>query len=434
MEQVQKLESAEVEETRAELHAFLADNPEATIGISESEPKLPVVQTPWGDPSVAILIPTEEDERASLLEALNGVLLPPRLSALYHKDAERLEVIFTARKLSDGLKELSDRGFEFYFRERLMKCFFGESSGTLLQIARNTIYPQNSTTGFRNLMSFSAFASLPTGDTESTKVARSQFDKPLSFYVDGLQWEEEAVISALRHISFYLRYFDSMSPYVVIHPPEDSTSVNPKERYLLGQFPERITSRELNATLLSFWIAAADAGTENKFLHCYRIIEFVSSNYLKNEKLLQVKRILSDPALTSNLDTSIDTLVSLIREDGRNEVNRFKAVVTELVRKEVIWPEICANPQAFTRDVVFDGGFELRKLVDDVDSIARLGPTVMQSMAGTFRDIRNALAHGGEVQAGKVILPTAKNSKLLQPWAHLIVAVAGEVVLHENHT
>lgn len=432
-EQAEK--NPEIEKAEAELAAFLEHNGEASVAL-HSETKTPFVQMAWGDPSVSILLPSDDTERASLTDALNSLLLPPRLSALYHRDKSSLEIIYTARAVSEGLKELAARRFEFHFGGQTMNCYFSDSSERLLAIAKNAFYPQNTSTGFRNLMSFSDYLDISKDeeDNEFVQFVKSQFAKPLSFFIEPIEWREEETVSILRHISFYLRYYDSISPFVVIHPPDDSMSVGPKERYLLGQFPEKIVSRELNPALLSFWMAAADAPTENKFLYCYRIIEFVSSNYLKNDKLAQVKRVLSNPALMSNLEGAVDALVPLIREEGRQETTRFKAVVSELVKREVIWPDICANPQAFTQEVIFDGGFTLPKLVDDVDNISRLGPTVMAAMAGSFRDIRNALAHGGEIQAGKVILPTAKNAKLLQPWAHLIVVVAGEVVLHENHT
>jgi hypothetical protein len=417
-----------------DLASFLGSNPEVKVQLSEGDLQIPLVTMPWGDPSVVIKVPSIGGDYDELVAALNSLLLPPRLSALYHRDQRRLEVIFTARALSPNLKEIDGRKFDFHFKGGALKCHFGGSSDRLLAIAANALFPQNSATRYRSLASFADYLERPMGEGEVEKYIRSQFGRPLSFFVEEIDWQEEETINVLRHISFYLRYYDGIAPFILIHPPEDSTSVSAKVRFVHGTFPEAITSRELNPTLLSFWLAAADADPENKFLYCYRIIEFVSSSYLKNEKLLQVKRILADPALLSKIEPSVDALVGLIREEKPDSVNRFKSVVNELTRREVIWPEICANPQAFTQTVTFDGGFELPKLVDDVDNISRLGPTVILSMAGMFRNIRNALAHGGEDQAGRVILPTARNAKLLQPWVHLIVAVSGEVVLHENHT
>lgn len=423
-----------VEKISEELEQFLSQNPDAKIELSEAKEKRALIKNPWGDPSVALVVPLKPADKSALIDCLNNVMLPSRLSAIYHVDRREIEVIFTARVLSDSMKELDGRKFDFTFKEKVIVCHFTDSSDRLMAIAKRVVFPQHSETSFRNLMSFVDFGRLePDDSSEYGKFMRSQLGRPLSFFIRDIDWDEEETLNVLRHISFYLLYYDSVSPFVRIHPPEDQTLVNPKERYVDGVFPVAISSRQLNPALLSFYLASADAHPENSFLYCYRIIEFVASHYLKNEKLREVKRVLSNPALLSSLDTSIDSLVSLIR-DEKGDIIRFKSVVQELTRKEIVWTEICKNPDAFTKAVTFDGGFELQKLVDAVDSIDRLSPNCLQAMAGTFRNIRHALAHGGEEQAGKVILPTAKNAKLLQPWVHLIVAVAGEVILHENHT
>lgn len=433
-EEVEKQLEFDLDKCSQDLSVFFQRNPEARIQLADGEDKIPLILDLWGDPSVAVTIPSGKGEYDELVSSLNALVLPPRLSAVYHEDRRSLEIIFTARALSNSLKEVDGRSFTFNFDGKAYHCYFGDSTDRLLVVARNAVYPQNSDTRHRNLKSFSEFAYKPDGNDDFSKHIRAQFDKPLSFFVDGIDWDEENTLNVLRHVSFYLIYYDSISPFIVIHPPDDSTSVAPKERYVHGDFPASISSRSLNPTLLSFWLAAAGANPENKFLYCYRIIEFVASTYLKGEKLVQVRRILSNPALAADMERAIDSLVGLIREEKPDNVTRFKSVVSELTRKDVVWPEICANPQAFTTAVSFDGGFQLGKLVDGVDDISRLGPQTLAAMAGMFRNIRNALAHGGEEQAGKVILPTARNIKLLQPWVHLISTVAGEVVLHENHT
>jgi len=113
---------------------------------------------------------------------------------------------------------------------------------------------------------------------------------------------------------------------------------------------------------------------------------------------------------------------------------RFQSVVTDLSDKNAVWQEICENPEAFTKELEFDGGFKLSKLLEDVSDISKLSPAVMTTIASNFIYIRNALAHGGEAQAGKLILPTARNLRMLAPWVHLITTVAGQVVLFEHHT
>ena len=301
-------------------------------------------------------------------------------------------------------------------------------------IAENAAYPQNSDTSFRNLRSFSDYTRRPTGLGEREKRIRDYFGKPTSFFIRNIEWDEEEVLETLRHISFYLRYYDALSPFVLIHPPVDETIVNPQARYIHGAFPATINSQSLHPTLLSFWTAGADQEADLKFLQYYRIIEFVTSFYLASEKMTAVRRVLATPDLASRLGPAVDTLVALIREDKPDPYTRFTKVVTDLVDKELIWREICANGWAFTEKVVFDGGYAQDALVSSVANFDCFGPQGLTAMARAFRGIRNALAHGGEAQSGEVILPTAANLKRLQPWVHLITVAAGQVVLYEHTT
>lgn len=419
---------------RGSLERFFENNPSASVVEFGKSKKFYGIERPWNDDSVAFLVPEKDAEKGELIETLNNVHLPPRLSALYHPDRNQLEIIFTARALSKSLQALDKRAFEFNFRGRMFPCVFDASSERLMVLAKHVFYPLHSQTAFRNLVSFSNYAARPMDQKASSVEYRRQFGRPISFYIGNIEWDEEGTLEVLRHISFYLTYYDSVSPFILIHPPDDPMLVKPKLRYCHGDFPEKISSRELNPTLLSFWVAAADAEPDKKFLYYFRIIEFVASNYLKGEKLSEVKKILAAPDLASRLDTSIDSLVGLIREEKPDGVNRFKAVVTELVDRKLIWQEICENPQGFTQSLEFDGGFKLPKVVDDTSDISKLGPNGPFVIAGQIRDIRNALAHGGEAQAGRVILPTARNVKMLLPWVHLISVIAGEVVLYEHHT
>jgi hypothetical protein len=428
--------AAKLEEIRTQFSKALKNNPDAKIQQVGNRKKYHVIRRPWDDESVAFLLPEDKPaELKALASALNQILMPPRLSAIYHLDRKELEVLFTARTLSDELKVLSTRKFSFHFRGKDLRCEFATSSDRLLLLAKHALYPQNSETGFRNLQSFTQYLELEGNATNSAKLLlETQFAEPLCFFIRGIDWHDEETLEVIRHISFYLNYYDSKSPYVIIHPPTDKAAINPKVRYIHGAFPDKISSRELNPILLSFWYAALDAEPEKKFLYYYRIIEFVASNYLKNEKLGQVRRILSMPDLASRIELAVDDLVGLIREEKPDTVNRFKAVVLELADKKALWQEICENSQAFTKPIKFEGGFELPNLLEDVSDISKLSTGVLLSLAGFLRDIRHALSHGGEAQAGRLILPTARNLKMLRPWVHVIQTIAGQVVLFEHHT
>lgn len=86
-----------------QLKSFLDSNPESKIKKSGERY---VVQNPWGDASLELQIPDTEDERAQLSTALNDLILPVELSAIYHVSRKALEVIWTAYRLPNEMDEV----------------------------------------------------------------------------------------------------------------------------------------------------------------------------------------------------------------------------------------------------------------------------------------------------------------------------------------
>jgi len=420
-------ESEKLKAARAALAPFLRLNRYSRIEESGQKEKFRYVEAPWGDRSVALLIDYgDKPINQPVVDALNNLVLPERLTALYHKDTRDLEVIWTAYKLPDEDKDLANRKFTFRYAEADIICEFGRSSGRLLALADRAMYLSVSETGFRNLQSFTSSLRKQEKDT--------RHGEPLSFYIRGIDWREEETLQLIRHLNFYLRYYDLRSPYVLIHSPKDQTAIKEKSRYIEGTFPPVVMSRKLNQTLLQFWIAAYDQDVPTRFLLHYRILEFVASYHLQEDQRNAFKRVLSTPHILSDLDKTIDTLAGIIREDTRHDIVRFAKTFEELVDSDRIWKEICLNGEAFTKDLDLDGGFHLKALVANTKSKDAFGPKGMENVARYLRDIRNGLAHGGQAQSGRLILPTSRNFKKLVPWVHLIATAAGEVVLYEHLT
>lgn len=412
---------------KAALAPFLKANKYSTLEEFGDATKVRAVMDPWNDRSVALLIGFQEQKvNEALALALNQLILPERLTALYHRDRKELEVIWTAYKLPKEDEDIAGRKFAFSLEGKDMECEFAKSSDRLMLLADNAMFLRVSETGFRNLQSFTSALRKDEKDT--------QHGDPLSFYVRNIEWREEETLRAIRHLNFYLRFYDARSPYILIHPPQDQTTVKDKNRFIDGEFPKVIASRSLNQSLLQFWTAAYDQDVPTRFLLHYRILEFVASYHLQEEQRNSFKRVLSTPNILSDIDNTIDRLAGIIREDARHDAIRFAKTFEDLVDSDRIWNEICNNPEAFTKDMDLEGGFFLKALVANVKSKDAFGPKGMENVARYLRDIRNGLAHGGQAQSGRIILPTSRNFKKLLPWVNLIATAAGEVVLYEHLT
>jgi hypothetical protein len=422
-------DSAELQNAKQQLAPFLKSNPSAYIEeVGKADSKFRLVRKPWGDVSVAFLA----GEKAAgpnddLIKTLNKLYFPERLTAIYHKRRRSLEVLWTAYKLGAEDEAIANRKFDFALGGKIYSCNFGRSSDELLTLAEHAAFLSVSETGFRNLQSFASYIARRDKDP-------ARYGEPLSFHIKGITWKEEQVLDLVRHINFYLRYYDAECPYIVVQPPTDASGKSVKTRYVTGKFPGSISSRRLNQTLMSFWIAAFDEDVTTSFLLHYRILEYVSSYYLQTEQRLALRKLLATPDIGSELDATIDALAGIVREEKGNDIVRFVRMFEELVDSDKIWKQICSSPDTFTSELVLDGGFKLAPIVANVKSKDSFGPKGMENVARAFRQIRNGLAHGGEAQAGRLILPTSENFRKLLAWVHLIEVAAGEVVLFEHLT
>jgi len=405
------------------LQPYLADNAPSSLSISDGA--IHVIE-PWDDPTLAFKIP---EKNAPLIKALNGIRLPKRLSAVWHRATSDLEVIWTAYNLSASQMELASRKFSFKYKSKSFVCEFSDSSSTVITLGDHLVPLLQSPTNFRNLLDVMQFMRMP----EEIK-KRAGFDKPRSFWIRNIGWDEERINDLVANLNFYLTYYDDRSPQILLHDPREKDQIALKTRYLHGPFPEEIEARELDTNLLSFWNAADRGEPSMRFLLYFRIIEYATTHYVDNSVRSELRKILMAPNLKANIQSALDSIVSSVGITKIEDVQRFKALIRHCVDPKLIWKEVKANQAFFSKDTKFDGGFTVKALVSSADSEETYCTRGLESFSESVRKIRNALAHGKDQETAGVITPTTRNLKLFLPWVHLIATAAGEVVLYKDAT
>ena len=104
-----------------------------------------------GDDSLEIYLVRDLDV---LIETLNNLILPERLTAVWHLDDQALEIIYTVFPVTP---EESARSFTFTHKDNAYRCEFRDSSKRVLMIAESAFPAGPSSTDFRNLMPFSDY-------------------------------------------------------------------------------------------------------------------------------------------------------------------------------------------------------------------------------------------------------------------------------------
>lgn len=422
-DQGQKAEKYEADQgIKEKLEEFLTSNPEAKLNrIQDSN----VVRDPWRDSSLVISFKDHEED---VIDCLNRVYLPPQYTAIWHKAERSLEVIYTAFPVPD---EVRKRDFVFSYCDNDFRCHFGDSSPALLLISRHAVPVEPPTsTDHRNLMSFNAYQD-EKGNGEDTYLAKE--GRPTSFWIENIDWNDDFVNDMVRNLNFYMSYYDSESPAIIIHANSESNSkIKSANPLILGEFPEKIKGRPLDDFLLTLWSTAQEADPARRFLYNYQVIEYGAFYHLDDNLKRTVRRLMAQPHAVNNPDRTAQQMLDAFVEGKLDETQKFESVVRSVVNPEVVWREIEPNKEYFCEVTEFEGGFKLPALLKKGwqydDFLAHWIP----AYPNTLRKIRNALVHAREMRQVSVIAPTRENFRKLRPWIGPISATADEIILYRE--
>jgi hypothetical protein len=406
----------DLDDAKKRLAAFFDSNPAAELAIHKNAL---VIKKPWGDDSLMIGLPDEAD----LMETLNHVHLPKRFSAIWHRDSKDLEFIWTAFPLSKNWSVIPGRKFVFKYNGQDYQCEFGTSSNRLLTIAKNAVPIAASSTNLRNLNTYAMHA---------MKGALTDFGPktdPRSFWVRGIEWDENQILDFSNHLNFFLSYYDSKSPTIQIHSEKDPTVPEPHSRYVIGKFPDRIEDIKLDDVLLQLWEACRNGDEARRFLYCYRILEYASFSHLDVKARAEIRYILSRPHATSDINNTIELVATAVQKAKQDDIPKFKMFLEEAVPVKLLWREIEANLAAFSAPTHFDGGFVLKALCTPQTTDVTFAQNGISHFADRIREMRNALAHGKDQQTAGVITPSIENFAKIRPWLYAISTAAAEVIL-----
>ncbi|PFG64316.1 hypothetical protein AXZ77_2951 [Thioclava sp. ES.031] len=422
--------SVSEDEIKEKLATFLEKNSYSEILTGEDGTIF--IASPWGDKTIGLVVPKETEKQDSLFDSLNVCTLPEKYSAIYHRDTKQLEVIWTAYRLNSASAETAEREFEFLFDGNTHKCWFGGASQRLMNIASCAEPVSNSTaTNYRNLMSFIILQRL--GDDEDNHHGGRALSTPRSFYIElgELDWEE--IDSLVSHLNAYMSYYDTKTPQVLIHEPiiKDFAA---RDRYLHGDFPSKISGREIDINALTYWREATLSSNEIvTFLTCYRIIEYLAFHFIEAQTRSRIKKVLSSPHALSKIDTTMRSVVeALSAKNATEDIPKAQNLVSETIDMELLWAEIQRHKDYFCKPTNFDGGYAVKNLITDKDTCDTFSNNGVRNTLDRLRGIRNALSHGQDQQTRSVIRPTAHNRRLIRPWLNLIEIIAGEAMLNSE--
>jgi len=393
------------------LSQFLAHNKEAKLGPAAGG----AIELPWGDDSV-ILKPPDEADWEGLIECLNSVYLPPRFTAIYHRDNRDLEFIYGVVPENDDLR---GRRFTLSFLGEEYVCEWADASSRLRVIADSSLpVGPPGATGYRNLHSV------------SSRGRREPRDGLLSFWLREVEWDENHLVELAQHINFYMGCFDRETPLIAIH--QDPLPARPEKptRYPLGPFPDTVSGQQIDSNLLGLWDTARSGDPLRRFLYYYQILEYASFYYMREDTLLKLRKIMLTPDLLSRLDETSAQMLDALVEHRMTDEQKLAKTVYRCVDPELVWNEIEPNLSFFSADVTFDGGFVLPGLLKRDATRADFCHHWNPIFVDALRKLRNALVHARESRMTGVIAPTYRNRVLVGYWLYPLSVTAMQVMLY----
>lgn len=404
------------DELRGALDEFFHLNPNSAYQATDGGG---LIERPWLDDTLQISVKYGDQE---LIQGLNSVHLPPRFTAIWHKDTKDIEFIWSVT-LPDN--PYLSRSFEFRFHDRTYRCEFGDASTRLLTLANATRPVAPSTaTQYRNLLGIQSgrisLASRP-GIT-------AQFS---SFWIRNVEWDEANIVELAQHLNFYVSLYDPISPFILIHAP-DISSRSPMPAALPSLFPQTIVGRPLDSYLLLLWETARTREPFLQFLYLYQILEYAAFYHLDEEAAAKVKRLLASPDAILRVDETIHGLIDAVVDLRGQDEAKIAAVIKLVIEPDSLWPSFEVEASSFSSDVTFDGGFRLQALIREGWSLEDFRTGGFPKVADYYRRMRNALSHGRERRMTDVIHPTDRNAALLGPWLLPLRRIAAHAILYES--
>ena len=393
---------------------FLEHNPWSKLTIDGDRS---LIELPWRDDSITI-------ELNEGCEWIDDLILYPAFTGIYHRSLSALELIFTPFRMAD----IERRFFTFEFEQQEYDCKFAPPSEALFNLARQSqpITAAN-TSDWRNLRQFRRYLTLLERNAED-KAFQERY-QPISFWIQNCSADETHLVRLAEHLNFYMSYFDSRSPSIVIHEADLEDDLKEKRvRYLWDTFPERIRASTVDPYMLGLWSSARGANDIfRQFIYYYQILEYASFYYVTERTERHVTAVLSAPETAAFPEQAWRKIQDVLANEKIEDGAKLIAVVRESVDLETVWKDMESSRACFERSIVFDGGYTLAPVMAPTTDMSAFSTSGLDKLVNTLRGLRNALVHARERRMSNVISATSRNHKLIRPYVKPLGTIAMQV-------
>lgn len=427
---------------KEKLHQFMQNNSITEFIDLEHKGEFEIIK-PWNDETFSIVLTEDVD-----FEKLKDIILPTELNAVFHKDKQTIEYIFTP--LSNE-HDFLNRKTKFNLEGTEFNTEFNTSSDVIEILARGfRKKSQADESHYRNLELFNEY--YRRDDDDSYLKSYFKDKKPISFFVTGdFSKINDDLITLSKHLNVYMKFFDREAPVINIINIDSKITEHRKPCYTQSNdFPNTINISRIDPIALDLILVGNETNNLRlKYLFYYQVLEYFAYYHLDKEIRKKISNILKSPDIINSAPKYTKLIIEELK-DSSNTNNKDKEKLNRLiidhVRFDDITNELENNIETFCNDLEFEGKFKLERIFKNKAAFEEIiidehnknqnkskKDTLINGQLATISDrisrIRNVLVHVRENHENKVILPTKMNDKALIPYVYLIRRIAETVAI-----
>ena len=405
------------------LNVFIENN---ALKISFDEQNNIILENAWEDDSLLLLFCQTEN-----FEGFNNIILNNKLLALFHLDAQHYEFIYQPLLTTNNC---IGREFTFNYEGYEFRAKYDQPTDIFEKIARSVRRRKpESISNYRNLLVFRDFY-----DKENLKESIQLYFKdriPINFHIIGPfdQLEENQQITLMRHLNFYMKFYDRNSPEIEILKTENTI-----ETYTIpckskkDSFPDHLNLLSIDNIVLSILQTARYAESNRLgYIFYYQVLEYCAYYYMDADFKRQISTIIRRPDLYINWDKYLPEFIEKFQtnfnpKSNNSDSHRMDKVICEYCSMSDICDELQLNANYFSQEQNFDGGFSTQPLLPNGKIDATMDLRALK-LRERLEKIRNVLVHARESRENCVILPSEENDNKLLPYLCLIRRIAETV-------
>lgn len=404
------------------LGEFIQHNPNSPIHVDGN---LITIASPWEDDGLEISFSVTD---VDLIQDLNHLTLPFEFAAIFHRDKNLFEFIFTyVHPTKEPSQSVASREFVLHFEGQEFSCKFAEPTDRLMRVAKAfRRAPGQTPVHSRNLAIFRDVQTNAIPEQVQHEIAKLV---PRSFFVASeAPIDPRCFVVVARHLNFLMDYYDRKSPEIeIVDRSQYKPDSSQRHRFIEAAFPRELSVPKVDEFFLRLLDVARKTSDRQSFLYYYQVLEYAGYYYTDDKVRSELRRFIRDPAAVSCSDEKISELFEIVSSLQHNDDVKMQKVIETYCDPATIWKEIEHNKAHFTSKISFDGGFELEPLISSDTTLETWRSLWTPKIFQVLTKIRNSIVHARERRQNRVILPTHANEEKINRYRPVIARMADQI-------